>query len=210
MALQLNRKQLQEVLKTEQGKTYTVLGITILTVLAMFILAIRPAWVSITNRMSENKTKQQYLKDADEHLAILDSLQTDKENYNTAISYLNTYLPQEPDESFVVRNLTEMAKSLNVQIAYLKIDKAIYPTNENVIILPNAEILGESKANITIEGDLNSFQKYIQGLENFGKLIDIENISYISMEDDAGNFTKWQMNIICYFYFWDINNLKSY
>ncbi len=207
MALELQNKQLQSILSTQQGKTYTVFGVTLFVVVVMFFLAIRPSWVSITNKLSENETKSEYIAQAEDKLSTLKTLGDSYERRRPDINYLNTYLPETPEESFVLYNLTRMAIYKNLRMSFVKVGKTDYVEDEKLAEVPNTDILSENKFTITLEGNIDALEEYVKELENLGRIFNIESISYSILETEDQT-DLWQMTAQGYVYFWDIDSYK--
>lgn len=207
MALELQNKQLQSLLSTQQGKTYTVFGVTLLVVVVMFFAAIRPSWISITNKLSENQTKSEFIEQADDKISTLKTLGTSYEEYRPEINYMNYYLPETPNESFFLYNITRMATYKNLTLSFIKVGKSDYVEDERLSEVPNTDILSQNKVSLTISGNIAALEEFVTELEGLGKIFNINSINYSILETEDQS-DLWQMSIQGYIYFWDINNFK--
>lgn len=210
MALKLENESLKKVLETKQGKTYTVFGVTLMTVLFMFMFAVRPAWVSISNKLSENAVKRDYLNQAEQKLSNLDTLSQEYLENQESIEYLNKYyLPETPTESFVVKNFTLMAQENNLEVQFLQVDRPEpYEDNTTGVGISDPSIIAQSKSFITLRGPLDNIYGFVTQLEDMGKIINIVGLNYTTFEEDDQISSEWQITIDAYFYFWDIQDFK--
>jgi Tfp pilus assembly protein PilO len=207
MALGIQNKQLQKLMETPQGKTYTVLGVTIITVLIMFMLAIRPAYISITNRISENNKKQEYIDEANNKIGDLQELNNQANTYDDAINYLNNFfLDDTAKEAFTIGNIINIADNRNLTIDFIRVDEA-EPLPENEFEdVSDLDILAQNTITINARGSISNTRLFIQDLENLGEIMNIENINLsIEEEEDDDN---WRLSVQANFYFWDTNDFK--
>ncbi|HEX9804336.1 MAG TPA: type 4a pilus biogenesis protein PilO [Candidatus Dojkabacteria bacterium] len=202
MALEFRNKQLSKILETEQGKTYAVFGGTVFIVIIMFVFAIRPAWLSITDKLAENDVKRQYIDAADEKLSTLDNLSTQYIQNESSIDYLNAYyLPEEKAQSFIVKNITEITNKIGLEVSSINFDRQSEIPEE--VPFTNAGLTDAKPIVFTVRGELDQIESLTGEIENFGRTIHISTISIGSVETESGGFI-WQASFRCYYYYWFI------
>ena len=205
MALGFSSRQLKTIIETTPGKTYAVFGVTVLAVISLVFFAIRPAWISITNKISENNIKRVYINNIDEQMNRLVNLSSISERYSVGIAYLKEYFKEEPKESFMLINLLNLAVQKNVSLDYLKVERAEFVDADMVI---TNDIVSQKKVVIKVSGELTGLETFLQGLESLPKPVNISTVSYYSREVEDINTKPWEMTIECYIYFWDINEVR--
>ena len=208
MVLETENKELRDILKTKKGKTYTVLGITVLTILALFFFAIRPAWVSITDKLAENEAKSKYINDSENKISTIQNVLRDLYDNEDAVSKLDTYLSEKIIQSFVLENLTPMASTNNVKLQYLKFEHVKALTDDDPTV--NATYLAKNDFTINISGQLNDLQQFLFELERFPMIINLTAINLMSVEVGEVLTEPWQITLQGSIYLWDINDIKDF
>lgn len=198
------RVQFKQMLETPQGKTFSTAGLSIVTVIILFFIVMRPATTSITNRLLENDTRREYIAQAKNKKLDLEKLSEQSNKNENNIKLLNKYLPEKPTESFVVGNITAIILNEGLTLMNLRVTPI---SDIDIGIAVDSSNIKQNSMELVITGDLLKIESFISKLEAMPKSLNIESVSYNSIsESETGG---WQANIKLIFYFFDINNLFS-
>lgn len=208
MAIKFNQSKLSSILETQQGKTYTVFGVTILIVAVMFFFAIRPAYTSITDKIAENNAKELYIDDANAKLLILDELASKKTVNQNAIDLLNDYyLSEKPIESFVTGNIVNLIQDRGLSINSMNFSEPQEVSNNRFEDVNRISQVSQVDVTFNISGGLEQIGGVLNEIEGLGKIINVNNFS-LSYRVDGENNT-WQASVDMTYYFWDINDIRE-
>lgn len=198
------RVQFRQMLETPQGKTFSTAGLSIVTVIILFFIVMRPATTSITNRLLENDTRRDYIAQAKSKKGDLEKLSEQSNKNENNIKLLNKYLPEKPTESFVVGNITAIVVNEGLKLTNLRVTPI---SDIDIGIAIDSPNIKQNSMELVINGDLSKIESFISKLETLPKSLNIESISYNSVSEEGTG--GWQANIKLTFYFFDINNLFS-
>lgn len=200
--------KLREILQTKQGKTYTVALVTFGTIFFLFFFAIRPAWLSITNKVEENAAKQKYIDDATAKLSTMRNLDSLYLQKYTAITLLNNYfLTSKLEDSFNAKNLMPLILKRNLILESYRIQSP--RTLEDQSIILDSVNVAQIEISFNVYGELSDLESFLEDLETLPKIINVKSVSYSSVST-GDIFTKpWQMTIRADMYLWDIDNLRA-
>ncbi len=199
MALKYFNPQFKELTKTPARKTYTVLVVTIALVAIMIFLAIRPAIVSIFDRLHENEQKQELLEDMDKKYQALIKLNRQEEQYQSTLQLLDVSLPEKRQEEFVEANLVAMLNDSGLTLMGVNLNKAPKKLFMDEKIT-DGKISG-SYLYLNVEGSRNSILKFIEKIESFPRLLNIVKYSYVPDNGKKdGDFVKANFEIEFYYY----------
>lgn len=207
MALQRRSSSIQSLIETTRGKTYTVLVITVLTIVLMVALAIAPAYLSITNQLKNNEAKKVYLDELQEKEDALITLANQELEYETQINLLNTFFPNKENDEFILANLDALASEYNVKLTAVNFDNA-----NPSLPLSNLQYPGLVRValNINLQGDLPNMQLFLSAIESFPATITVNSVRYgINEERLIGGETSddllpYQLSLEAEYYFWNI------
>lgn len=197
--------RLSELFKTPKRRTYTLAGITALTVGIFVFFTLRPTFVKIAELNKEISDKREFLEEIDVKLDAINFLISERRSVTSELTCFAESFPEEKKTGFIVANLSEIAEIKNVDLMNVEIDDDIDETE-----LTNLDELGSAvavKVNINVEGSLSDLEKYIEHLENFPRILDIDLISYSKVdlsrfEGDLANYKPIRCNISVYMYHW--------
>ncbi len=194
---------LEELFKTPQRKTYTLLGVTILVVAFFLIFAIRPTFKKIAELNNELREKRVFHEKVRSKLKTLNELIAKKQSVANELKYFEEDLPTDLNSGFIVANLAEIASKKDLQLSSVAFMES-KSSEEQKSVIPNIE---SAYVSIGIEGDIVQIEEYVKYLEEFPRIFDITSISYtkndISMYgEDIQNFRPYKCNITLRVFIW--------
>lgn len=168
--------QIQKILDTTQGKTYTVILVTAVVIVLMVTFAIAPAYLSITDQFKENEEKRVYIAALDDKQEVLNTLAQQELDYTDQIQILEDLYPNQSDDEFVLANLDAMALHNRCRLMNVTYSRDIKNLPESGL----AEFTGLARAPIHVElqGELADLQLFLTQLEQFPVSITINSLTY--------------------------------
>lgn len=164
-----------EAFKTPQRKSYTIVGLTIITVAFFIVFAIKPTISKIASIQTNTKALQNLEIQIDKKLATLDLLIAQKDSNKDNLVLFDKYFPTEKETSLLVANFEKISERYSLLLTSVSFDEATerviatqYPTLTNVGVL-------ETK--ITVEGDLTSIQNFVKHLEEYPRVMHIDGFA---------------------------------
>ncbi len=197
MALKTFNPQLKALTKTPQRKTYTVALVTITIVVLMIFLAIRPAIVSIFDRLNENEEKMKLLQNMDQKYQAIVSLNRQEQSYSDELDLLNDVMPDKREEFFIEANLAKMASMSGLSVVSLSVNKDPRKSVIKEEVLQNK--VGFSYLYITVLGDKKDLVRFIELVENFPRPLNIATYSYVPDNDGKAEI-RASIEIEFYYY----------
>lgn len=210
---------LTDLFKTPRRKTYTLVGITILTVGIFGFFALRPTFVKIADLNAEINDKQEFLEKVDKKLTTVNDLISQKQSVSQELVYFGKALPTEEKSGFLVANLAAIAEQYDVDLMSVESDKVQTSKKVNLRI-DTPEGVFINQVSVNIEGEVRGIEQFVKHLETFPRTFDIKTLSYQkndpSQADDLfQDFKPYSANIVMYVYYWNesadvpINDVSS-
>jgi len=178
-------QQLREYMETKQGKTYFIGIITMATIAVMLVFAVVPAIKSITDKMSQNKIRREYLTALTTKEESIKQLLSQEDQSQEKIQLLNTSLPDKRNDEYVLANINEMALLNNNTI--ISIDFGVGAPAKLTTPSQSTVSLRQVPITISVQGNVSSLGIFIKKLEEFPTIIAIEDISFSNKSVQAMN-----------------------
>lgn len=169
------QNRIRRVMATTQGKTYTVAIATFLLVFGMFFLAIRPAFLSITNQNAQNDIKRAYLTGLTEKETILKQLAQQEAELTSEIAYFEELYKIRQDDEFMLANIASIAKNYQCQLISVNFQKR-QPSKDPQIAATGLAI--ELPITINATGSIENLQQFLSHLESFPRAIRIASLTF--------------------------------
>lgn len=204
--MKIQNPQLRELFKTPKRKTYTLVGITAVTVGVFVFFTIRPTFIKIADLNKEIKDKQEFLSKVETKLETLNYLISQKQSVSQELGYFEEDLPTEEKGGFIIANLAAIAEKQNLDLVGVEFDDNL---SENVQLdIENFSDLGIVEVGLCLEGDFKNLEKYVGYLENFPRIFDVRSINYEKLDlskfkDDLDNYKPIECNISMYVFYWN-------
>jgi Tfp pilus assembly protein PilO len=203
MPLITKNNSLQELLKTTQGKTYTVIIVTIILIVLMFSVAIVPAYRSVTDQIAQNRVKSEYLEQLSKKEDILRILANQENQYRQEIDIINQIYQSRQNDEFVLANLNSLANQFNIRISSFGFSNKTLQ-NSSFAELDSFANLQRITINLSLEGDLQDFQYFLNSLESLPLVISVTNINYgLNTSTERDIRYRYIMNLQAEYYFWN-------
>ncbi|MDD3648192.1 MAG: hypothetical protein PHS44_06895 [Candidatus Dojkabacteria bacterium] len=207
--MQISNPSLTELFKTPRRKTYTLAGFTAITVGLFAFFALRPTFVKIADLNAEIKDKKEFLVKIDDKLTTVNDLIQQKQSVSQELVYFDKALPEDKKAGFLVANLAEIAEKYDILLVSVE-SKAVESDKQvsmSIDIPPG--ILLES-VNVSLEGEIDSIEKYLEHLELFPRILDVVSISYRKndpglMDEGQGKFYPYVADLSFNVFHWDPN-----
>lgn len=198
------KTDLREIFKTPRQKSYTIIGLTLVTISFFVFFAIRPTLAKIAKVQDEIRQLEVLNTQVDAKLAKLVELINLKDQNVNKIDIFQKYFPTDKETSLLVANYEEIAKEyelLLTRVSFSEYQDAEYKGVENYT--GDYKII---KTEITTEGQLKDIQKYLNHLEDYPRIMKIDrlNISPIeqSVTDVDEERTGYTANFILEVYYY--------
>lgn len=204
MQISTSTKQLREYLETKRGKTYLISIVTLVTVAVMLVFAIVPAILSITDKFAQNNTRREYLSALERNESVIKKLLKEEQDFNSTIVKLNSALPSEVNDEYVLANVSEMTASTGSQLIFMDFKVPVVtdlsPTNNNL------KMVMEVPITLSVQGSLSSLSEFLKKVETFPMPISVDtfslsnkSVSSLSLDRSKGDYVM-SMEISYYYY----------
>ena len=200
MALKTRSSNLSLILESTQGKTYTVILVTILVIALLLFVAALPAYLSITNQLVRNEAKTKYLGDLDTKLEHLKELSEQEKSYTEEIDILNSLFKEKRNDEFIIANISKLAEKNNCKLFNLGFSETEVPS---ISELGGFSLFSAVPVTITLNGDLVNLEKFLKDLENFPATITVKSVNYSKDSDNVAAPNAFNMVINAEYYFWN-------
>lgn len=181
--MKIKNPSLQNLFKNEQNKTYTMVGLTVLTVGVFVFLAIRPSYTKINELREEIKVKEELLQKMKSKRETIQYLVEKKDEISDQLPSFEDAFPQKPEEAFIIANVSSIAQQDSVLLKSIEFNKK---TDKDY--LNEASEFGTLflKVDLSLTGDYVQLEEFIDDLSSFPRIFDIRSISYSKIEAEEG------------------------
>lgn len=164
-----------EAFKTPQRKSYTIVGLTIITVAFFIVFAIKPTISKIASIQTNTKALENLEIKIDDKLKTLDHLIAQKDSNKENLVLLDRYFPEDRDTALLVANFEKISERYSLLLTSVNFDVA----TERVIATqyPNLTNVGVLETKISVEGDLTSIQNFVKHLEEYPRVMYIDGFA---------------------------------
>jgi len=183
--MRIDNPQLRSLLKTPERKTYTIAGITAITIGIFIFFSLKPTLEKIAELRGEINEKRNFLESVQSKLVTVNNLITQKQEISQELPFFNSVFPDEKKSGFITANLAEMASRDKVILISVEFDSKTKPER---IFLDEVGIVNTTveRVNISIEGEMSDIENYIKDLESFPMIMNIESFSF--SKNDLGKY----------------------
>ncbi|MBU0976251.1 MAG: hypothetical protein ABIE03_07525 [Patescibacteria group bacterium] len=207
--MQISNPSLTELFKTPKRKTYTLAGITALTVGVFVFFALKPTFVKIADLNAEIKDKKEFLAKIDDKLTTVNDLIQQKQSVSQELVYFDKALPEDKKSGFLVANLAEIAESYDVLLVSVE-SKDVESEKQVSMQIERPQGVLIENVNVSLEGEMSSIEKYLKHLETFPRIFDVINIGYrkndpSALSENSAKYYPYVANISLYVFHWDVN-----
>ena len=175
MQTSTSTQQLREYLETKKGKTYLISIITMITVAVMLIFAVVPAVKSITDKIAQNKVREEYLNALELKDKNIKSLLAEEELNGGKIVQLNNSLPDKRNDEYILANIGSIVIGTNNSLISADFSDEREPKFN--IANTDVEFLKQIPLTLSIQGNLSTLGEFLKRIESFPTILTVENIS---------------------------------
>lgn len=203
--MKVQNRQLKELFKTPQRKTYTMVGVTAVTVGLFVFLTIRPTFIKIADLNKEIQDKETFLSKIEKKLETLNYLISQKETSSTELEVFLKDFPEEEKGGFIVANLAQIAEQYDNILKSITFNDELDSDYE--IGIEYEENIKIVQVDIVILGDLDDIEKFVEYIETFPRIFDIKSVRYSredlnDYEDNIEDYKSIQCSMSLYTYYW--------
>jgi len=204
-------QRINAILSTIQGKTYTMAIATIVVILLMIVLAIVPAYTSLTDQMALNTLKEKYLVDMDTKQNILNTLFEVRDSNQTSLTLLDTYLKDKINNEYFVASFYQVAEDLNCEFKGASFSAPAVSKNIKNL---NANVIG-IKFSASFICKISGVKPLYARIANFPILVYIDAINYSNKKDAGGSGTNNFINdnlavsISGEYFYWNAKTIQN-
>lgn len=177
------KTDLRDIFKTPRQKSYTIIGLTLVTVTFFFFFAIRPTLAKIGKIQDEIKQLQATEAQVDAKLAKLVELINLRDQNRAEIDAFEKYFPAEKETSLLVANYEEIAKKYDLLLT--RVAFSDYQDQEYESINGYEGNYKAIKTEITVEGEIKDIQKYLIHLEDYPRIMKVSRLSISPVEESV-------------------------
>lgn len=203
--MKVQNRQLKELFKTPQRKTYTMVGVTAVTVGLFVFLTIRPTFIKIADLNKEIQDKETFLSKIEKKLETLNYLITQKETSSDELDIFLKDFPTEEKGGFIVANIAQVAEQYDNVLKSIEFSDEIDEDYElGITYEENIEIV---QVNIVLLGNLDDMEAFIEYIEGFPRMFDIQSIRYSredinDYEDNIEDYKPIRCSMSIFTYYW--------
>ena len=181
--------------RPKQQKAYTMLGLTLLSLIIFGNFAMRPALVTIIELQKKIKDQKAAVEKLDKKLKNLSRAQTELRKIQADLPLIEHALPRGENSSQLLEDLYLQTEKEELRIEYLSFRESA-DTN---IQVPNKKIkIKEMTFMAEVNGNFVSFLDFLENNQNAMRQINVQTLSVRSGRSGSGE--SYNFNADTYFY----------
>ena len=186
--VRLQNIKLQTLFKDAQSKTYTLLGVSILLVLILFLAAIRPTILKIGEIQNQIKDVRNTKNDLDSKLKVLTKLDQQYRDYELIIPVFQDSIPSKVDTAALTANISEIAKVNNLMLQSIQYSTNNLSTGASITTPPDFE---STKIGLSIKvSNYIDLANFIKQIEKYPRPMHIDKISITTPQEGGAGSKK--------------------
>lgn len=167
-------KYKRKYFRPQQRRAYTMLGLTLLSLIIFGLFAIRPALITIVELRKKINEKQKVAEDLDQKIKDLSKAQTELRKIQADLPRIERALPQGENTSKLLEDLYSRAESNQMRLEYLNfrpVEKATPTTPNNTIRIMKIPYT------MQMRGSYTSFISYLDQVQSGLRQTNINDLS---------------------------------
>lgn len=195
MNFTLISKSTKDILATSAGKSFTLLGITILTIIFFVVFAIRPSLVKISEiqrEVSDNNIYSQKLQNKIENLNKISNQIENGEN-SDKLDFFQDVFPNSNDVHELILNISSLASKNNLKFSAASTELDQILSDDEAGLNSN---LKKYKVLFNFTGDANGFMSFVEQIASYPRAM---NITSINMSKDTEGKYIFSFEITAYY-----------
>ncbi len=210
MPRRFSSDRLRKFIATQQGKSYTVVSITLLLVLVIFLVGVFPAISAITFQIQENSNRQTTLEAMEQKRLILRDLITEEKSKRAVTFALQASLPDSLAQAELFTDIQALVKNsggvLNA-VGFTDLE-----SKRALATLFNAPIALDGKTlSLNVDGNRTDIENLFTALEGSRRIYNIRNFSVFKINgaEGSGSSAKLlRLDLKAEVYFWNKTKLQ--
>ncbi len=177
--------KLQALFKDAQSKTYTLLGVSILLVVLLFLAAIRPTILKIGEIQNQIKDVRNTKNDLDSKLKVLTKLDQQYRDYELIIPVFQDSIPDKVDTAALTANMSEIARLSNLTLQSIQYSTNIFSTGSSITTPTDFDT-----TKIALSLKVNNYTDlaiFIKQIEKYPRPMHIDKISITAPQEGTGS-----------------------
>jgi Tfp pilus assembly protein PilO len=208
MAPRFSSTTLRNFIATTQGKSYTVVVVTVLLVIVIFLAGVFPALSSIFLQIEQNNSRTEALSQIETKRQTLRTLTAEEAEKRAVALSLDANLPSELDQIGIFTSLSNIAEDSGgelVAATFVSIElRRNLPTVFGTPLALDGIVI-----NLTVEGDRTELEEFITLMEESRRIFNIMNMSLFKVDETTftgDTLSQFKMDMQVEAYFWDQSN----
>lgn len=208
--------RINQIWATTQGKTYTTAVATVAIVVVMVVFAVVPAYTSITDQIALNDKKGLYLEDVVDKQKALNTLVSQRNEQNTAITLLDLYVGSKINNELLVASFSSLTNTELFPDTTCTLGAASFSdpavTKNFTTMNPNIKAIGFSvtfkNCKIDYEHDIDNVRDMYSRILNLPIPIYVTSINYTNKTEQSSGvfgkllYNKFTLIITGEYYYW--------
>lgn len=188
-------------MSTPQKSTFSLAIVTILIVIFMTLVAIRPAVTSVIKQYNNNKERRQLIQKQNLKLDNIKKALEKMNDYSFNIELLEESSPLNYDSEYIVQNVSDFVdKNSGLKISGIKFE---YRQNMLTEVDPSIGIIN---VEVTFDSDIDGALALMEFVENFPRVLNIHDASFSATTENTGILPiNGSINFDAYYYITDQN-----
>ena len=192
MAFTTNYK-LANIFNSKKTSSFTTGGLTILMIVLMLVLAILPAYKSITDQLKNNETKTKYLSDLKQKRLAMDSLSEEFLENKNLISLYQKYNGTKPNTELLLANFAKICEKESCKLVSITFDSVQETKDEEILAVPGVVT---NPVKISMIGTIEQLDNVLSDLEDFAIPLNILDVQYSHYLEKTGTTVQEEKSVI--------------
>ena len=192
MAFTTNYK-LANIFNSKKTNTFTTGGLTILMIVLMLVLAILPAYKSITDQLKNNETKTKYLSDLKQKRVAMDSLSEEYVENKDLITLYQKYNGTKPNTEILLANFAKICEKEDCKLISISFDELAQTKDEEIASIPG---ILTNPVKLSMVGTIEQLDNVLSDLEDFPIPLNIKDVQYSHYLEKNGTTIQEEKSVI--------------
>ncbi len=200
-----SRFDLDQYLVDSKNRAYFVGLVTVVSVVAIIVGGVMPAYSAVINQNKENENRDIAQSLLTSKLEVLKKMIEEESVETEEISLLEKSFPDFAPQDDVIREVTAISQNLNVKLNSISFSKSSRDAPTFVELQLDQRIQSQ-EISLALDGKLETLQSFIQNLESSKRIYNIRNIVFQRKSLDDLTFAQdfeYKMTMKVEFFWWD-------
>lgn len=207
---QTSVKQLQDfLLSTSQGRSYVVIGATLLLSMIALFGVVLPAIGATISQLTENADRSEFLTKISEHYSNVEQLAAAENQKQSTISRFYQVFPESHDQAALIDQIDALAEQSQVLVNNINFSEKDQKRNLSQLYKVSPKVRAYNM-NLSAEGRLQSLTDFVSAVEQSRLIVNVRNLTLQPEEDRAATDEPvFILNLQGEYYFWDSNIVQN-